>query len=50
MSREDGVNEFFQEEELRQSCDQATAWMKWTKEVNKLIIKCYIKTNPTARR
>ena len=23
--------------------------MKWTKGVNKLIIKCYIKSNPTSR-
>ena len=59
MNREDDMKETFQEgdlpgtgprdKQLRPGRNQATARMKWTKGVNKLIIKCYIKSNPTSR-
>ena len=29
--------------------NQVTARMKWTKEVNKLVTKCYIKRDPSLR-
>lgn len=57
MNKEDGVKETFQEgvlpgtgpreEQLRPGRNQATARMKWIKGVNKLIIKCYIKSSQT---
>ena len=36
-------------EQARPGRKQATARMKWTKEVNKLVMKCYIKSNPRVR-
>ena len=36
-------------EQARPGQKQAIARMKWTKEVNKLVMKCYIKSNPRVR-
>ena len=36
-------------EQARPGRKRATAGMKWTKEVNKLVMKCYIKSNPKVR-